>query len=77
MSDQPRQLIYVHVEPPKEGHATPRWAMFTLIFVFIAVIAFAAYLAARASKNKTELRSAEATLVAQAAVPLAVSAALM
>ena len=70
------QVIYVQTEPPKDHHA-PHWMVFALIVVFIFVIALTAYLASRSSKSKTERRSAEATLVAQAAVPLAVTAALM
>ena len=75
-SGAPPQVIYVQAEPSKDHHA-PHWMVFALIAVFMVVIALAAYLAARTSRNKTERRSSEATLVAQAAVPLAVTAALM
>jgi hypothetical protein len=72
----PPQVIYVQAESSKDHHA-PHWMVFALIAVFMVVIALAAYLAARSSRNKIERRSSEATLLAQAAVPLAVTAALI
>jgi len=72
----PPQVIYVQTEPSKDHHA-PHWMVFALIAVFMVVIALAAYLAVRSSRNKMERRSSEATLLAQAAVPLAVTAALL
>ena len=72
----PQIIYYIH-DNDHENSKLPRWMIFALIVIFIFVIGVAAYLAAKVSKSKVEKEAAEATLVAQAAVPLALSTALM
>lgn len=62
----------VLVQPP---HALT-WRAFVLIVAFIAIIAFAAYTSGRAAKTALDREAAEANLVAQAGIPMALAAAL-
>lgn len=66
------QVVYI-TPPAKTG---PSWQVFALIILFIAIIAFAAFMSGRAAASPLERAAAEANLVAQAATPLALSAAL-
>jgi glucose-6-phosphate isomerase len=54
----------------------PSWSAFALVVLFVAVVAFAAYMSGKAAATPTKREAAEANLVAQAAVPLAMTAAL-
>jgi len=72
MSRLPAPQIII-VEAPRRPLS---WAAFALTVLFIAVVAVAAYLAGAAATSPLKRDAAEASLVAQAAVPLAVTAAL-
>jgi hypothetical protein len=66
------QVIIIREPAPK-----PSGRFFVLIVIFIIVVAFAAYASARATGNPAKRMANEANLVAQAGVPLAVTAALI
>lgn len=71
----PAPPTIIIVEPPRKE--TLGWRLFALIVIFIAIVAFAAYMSGRAAKSPEEKEAAEANLVAQAGIPMAVTAALV
>lgn len=66
----PPQIIYLKTEASDHSLKT-MW----MILFFMVVVAVATYLSVRMSKTKLEREAVEATIVAQAAVPLAITAA--